>query len=178
MDVEIACITQRTDSVQLAEPQKHLLSPQHTNDSEAGMDLDGNIGPSKHFPSARRLVLDVHDGLPERGQDKDIGTHTWIGGRWSLAENPSSGDGTVLASGIENLPPTPTNDTHDVYAIFGMSDSHEDDPDDNEWLDNLSVRADTQSVILCDSEDEDDGETSEDDDEMLSGDEAVLAGDA
>lgn len=53
-------------------------------------------------------------------------------------------------------------------------DSHEDD--DSEWLDGASVRADTQSIIAGDSEDEDDGETGEDDDEMLSGDEAVMAG--
>jgi len=177
MDVEIVGITQRTDSVQLTEPQKHLLSPQHANDSDAGMDLDGDTDPSKRFPNARKPVLDVHNGLPKWGQGEDVGTHTRMGGRWSLAENPSSGDDTVLvASSIEHLPPTHTNDSHGIYAIFGAPGSHEDDPEDSEWLDSLSVRADTQSVILGDSEDEGDGGS--EDDEMLSGDEAVLAGNA
>jgi hypothetical protein len=179
MDVEIVCITQRTDSVQLAEPQKCLLSPQHANDSDAGMDLDGDTNPSKRFPNARKPVPDVHSGHPKWGQDEDIqvGTHARMGGRWSLAENPSSGGDTVLASGIEHSPPTHTDDSHNIYAVFGAPDSHEDDPEDSEWLDSLSVRADTQSITLGDSEDEGDGGTSEDD-EMLSGDEAVLAGDA
>jgi len=179
MDVEIACITQRTDSVQLAESQNHLLSPQHANDSDAGMDLDGDTDPFKRSLSACRPVLnsDIHNIMPKWGQNKDVGAHTQMGGRWSLDENPSSRDDAVLASSIEHIPPTLTNDSHDVLAVFGTPDSHEDDPDDSEWLDNLSVRADTQSIILGDSEDEDDGETSEDDDEMLSGDEAVLAGD-
>jgi hypothetical protein len=177
MDVEIVDITQRTDSVQLTEPQKHLLSPQHANDSDAGMDLDGDTDPFK-CSNARKPVLDVNHGLPKWGQDEDVGTHTRMGGRWRLAKNPSSGDDTVLAtSSIEHLPPTHTNDSHDIYAIFGAPNSHEDDPEDSEWLDSLSVRADTQSVILGDSEDEGDGGTSEDD-EMLSGDEAVLAGNA
>ena len=179
MDVEIVCITQRTDSVQLAEPQRHLVSQQHASDPDAGMDLDGDTDHSKRFPNARKRVPDVHNGLPKWGQDEDVqvGTHTRMGGRWSLAENPSSGDNTVLASGIEHLPSTHTNDSHGIYAIFGASDSHEDDPEDSEWLDSLSVCADTQSIILGDSEDEGDGGTSEDD-EMLSGDEAVLAGNA
>jgi hypothetical protein len=181
MDVEIACITQRTDSVQLTEPQNHLLSPQHANDPDAGMDLDGDTDPSKHFLIARRPVLgsldsDVHNVMPKWGQNKDVGAHTQMGGRWSLDENPSGGDDAVLTSSVEHIPPTLINDSHDVFAVFGTAAGPEDDPDDSEWLDSLSVRADTQSIILGDSEDEDDGEI-EDDDEMLSGDEAVLAGD-
>jgi hypothetical protein len=178
MEVEIASITQLTDSVQLAESQKDFLSPQHPNDSDSGMDLDGDTDHSKHFPNARRPELDVRDGIPKWFPDKSVGTHTQTVGGWNLAENPSSSDDTLLESGIGHLPPALTNDSREVYTIFETPDSHEDDLDDSEWLDNLSVRADTQSIILGDSEDEDEGETSEDDDEMLSGDEAVLAGDA
>jgi hypothetical protein len=178
MDVEIASITQLTDSVQLDESQ-NLLSPHHSNGSDAGMDLDGDTNPSKYFPSAHRPGLDVPNSIPkwdQEVQDKTGGTQTQTGSRWSLDENLASGDNVVLAGGIKHLPQSLADPSHDVYAIFRNLDNHEDDLDDSEWLDSASVRADTQSIIAGDSDEEDDGETGEDDDEMLSGDEAVLAG--
>lgn len=177
MDVEIRSITQLTDSVQLAEPQT-LLPRQHANDSDSGMDLDGNTDPSKHLKNDHGSRLDVLSGVPKWDQEKGIGTHTKMSGRWSLDENFASGggggDGAFLAGGIKSSRQGLVDTPHDVYAIFRNLDSHEDD--DSEWLDSASVRADTQSIIAGDSEDEDDGETGEDDDEMLSGDEAVMAG--
>src|SRR6266851_155260 len=178
MDVEIASITKLTDSVQLDESQ-NLLSPHHSNGSDARMDLDGDTNPSKYSPIAHRPGLDVPNSIPkwdQEVQDKTGGTHTQIGSRWSLDENLASGDNVVLAGGIKHLSQSLADPSHDVYAIFRNLDNHEDDLDDSEWLDSASVRADTQSIIAGDSDEEDDGETGEDDDEMLSGDEAVLAG--
>ena len=173
MDVEIRSITQLTDSVQLAEPQ-NLLPRQHANDSGSGMDLDGDTDPSKHLRNDHGSRLDVLSGVPKWDQEMGIGTHTQMSGRWSLDENFASGDGAFLAGGIKSSQQAVADNPHDVYAIFRNLDSHEDD--DSEWLDSASVRADTQSIIAGDSEDEDDGETGEDDDEMLSGDEDVMAG--
>jgi hypothetical protein len=177
MDVEIASITQLTNSVQLAEPS-NLLSPQLQNDSDAGMDLDGDNDPSRNFPSTRNSGIDVLlSGTPKWDQD-ETGTNIGIGDRWSTDfkyESLATGDETVLASRITRLPTAPASDSRDVLrAIFESLESHEDDADDSEWLDDASVRADTQSVIAGDSEEEYDGETGEDDDEMLSGDEVVL----
>jgi len=161
MDVEIASITQLTDSVQLAEQPK-LPSSQLENDSDAGMNLDGD-----------------NDDLDE------IDTHTRIvvGDKWSPGsehepEALATGDEAVLASRNTRSPPTSTlaSDSHVLHAIFESLESHDDDAEDSEWLDDVSVRADTQSVIAGDSEEEYDGETGEDDDEMLSGDEVILQG--
>jgi hypothetical protein len=76
---------------------------------------------------------------------------------------------------MTDLPTTLVRDTHDVLHTISLSVESQEDDTDSEWLDSASVRADTQSIIAGDSEDEYDGETGEDDDEMLSGDEAVLA---
>lgn len=179
MDVEIASITQLTNSVQLAEPP-NLLSPQLENDSDAGMDLDGDNDSSRNFPSTRNSGSDaLLSGIPKWDQD-EIGAHTRIGDRCSPDseyEALATGDEAVLASRIARLPTALASDSRDVlHAIFESMESHEDDADDSEWLDGVSVRADTQSIIAGDSEEEYDGETGEDDDEMLSGDEVVLQG--
>lgn len=175
MDIEIASITQLTDSVQLAEPQ-NFLPRQHANDSDARMELDGDTGTSKHLRNVHvsSSRVDVLNGVPKGGQEKGIGTHTQMSGRWCLDENLASGDEAFLAGGIKSSQQALVDNPHDIYAIFRNLDGHEDD--DSEWLDSASVRADTQSIIAGDSEDEDDRETGEDDDEMLSGDEAVMAG--
>lgn len=174
MDVEIASITQLTNSVQLAEPPNVLTSPQLENDPDAGMDLDGdNNDPSRNFPSTRNSRIGVLD-IPKWHQDK-IGTHTGIGdtGRWSPGSEYATGD----EARITRLPTAPTCDSRDVLCeIFGSTESHEDDADDSEWLDGASVCADTQSTIGGDSEEDDYGGTGEDDDKMLSGDEEVLQG--
>jgi hypothetical protein len=180
MDVEIASITQLTDSVQLAEPP-NSLSPQLENGSEAGMDLDGDNDPSRRFSSTRSSGIDVlRSDIPKWGQDEAVGTHSQTGDSWSPDseyEALATSDEAVLASRITLLPTAVVGDSRDVlHAIFESMESHEDDADDSEWLDGASVRADTQSIIAGDSEDEYDGETGEDDDEMLSGDEVVLAG--
>ena len=178
MDVEVASITQLTNSVQLAEPP-NLLSPQLENDSDAGMDLDGDNDPSRNF-SSRNLGIDVLlSDTPKWDQD-EVGTHTGIGDSWSPDseyEALETRDEAVLASRITRLPTALASDSHNVlHAIFESMESREDDADDSEWLDGVSVRADTQSIIADDSEEEYDGETGEDDDEMLSGDEVVLQG--
>ena len=173
MDVEITSIPQLTDSVQLAEPQ-NLLPRQHANDTGSRMDLDGDADPPKHLRNVHGSRLDVLGGVPKWDLEKSIDTHTQMSGRWSLDENLAVGDGSFLAGGIKPSQQALIDNPHDAYAIFRDLDGHEDD--DSEWLDNASVRADTQSIIAGDSEDEDDGETGEDDDEMLSGDEAVMAG--
>jgi len=173
MDIEIASITQLTDLVQLAEPQ-NLLPRQHANDSDARMELDGDTDPSKYLRNVHGSRVDVLDGVPKGGQEKGIGTHTQMSGRWCLDENLASGDEAFPAGGIKSSQQALVDNPHDIYAIFRNLDGHEDD--DSEWLDSASVRADTQSIIAGDSEDEDDGETGEDDEEMLSGDEAVMAG--
>jgi hypothetical protein len=180
MDVEIASITQRTDSVQLAIPPS-LLSPQLETDSDAGMDLDGDNNPSRRFSNSCGSGIDVlRSGIPKWGQDEAVGTHTQLGDSRSPDseyETLATSDEAVLASRITHLPTALVGDSRDVlHAIFESMEGHEDDADDSEWLDSASVRADTQSVIAGDSEDEYDGETGEDDDEMLSGDEVVLAG--
>lgn len=180
MDVEIAGITQLTNSVQLAEPQ-NLRSPQLENNSDTGMDLDADTNTSKHFPSNHGSGLGVLlNDTPKLGQVEDFGAHTQIGGSWGLSseyEGLGNGEDAILTSHIKLLSSAWVNDPHDVlHPIFENIGSQEDDPDDSEWLDSVSVRADTQSIIAGDSEDEYDGETGEDDDEMLSGDEAVLAG--
>jgi hypothetical protein len=178
MDVEIASITQLTNSVQLAEPP-NLLSPQLENNSDAGMDLDGDNDPSRNIPSRNSGIDVLLSGVPKWDQDK-IGTHTGIGDRWSPDseyEALATGDEGVLASRITSLPTALASNSRDVlHAIFESMESREDDPDDSEWLDGVSVRADTQSIIAGDSEEEYDGEMGEDDDEMLSGDEVVLHG--
>lgn len=181
MDVEIASITQLTNSVQLAEPP-NLLSPQPQlqNDSDAGMDLDGDNDPSRNFPSTLNSGIDVLlSDIPRWDQD-EIGTHAGIGDRWSPDSEYkalATGDEAVLASRITRLPTALASDSHGVlHAIFESMESHEDDADDSEWLDGASVRADTQSIFAGDSEEEYDGETGEDDDGMLSGDEVVLQG--
>jgi hypothetical protein len=188
MDVEIASITQLTNSVQLAEPPPNLLSPQLENDSEAGMDLDGDNDPSRNVPSTRNSGIDVSlsDIQKKKWDHQDeIGTHTGIdgdsdAGRWipdSGYAAPATGDGAVLASRITRLPTALAGDSRGVlHAMFEGIESHEDDADDSEWLDGASVRADTQSVFAGDSEEDDDGEMGEDDDVMLSGDEVVLQG--
>ncbi|KAF8483369.1 hypothetical protein DFH94DRAFT_679916 [Russula ochroleuca] len=155
MDVEIASITQLTNSVQLAEPP-NLHAPPLENDSDAGMDLDGENDPSKHFSSTRSSGIDVIlGGIPKWGQDAAVGTHTQMGDSWSSDSEyealATSGE-AVLASRITLLPTALVSDSRDVlHAIFESMENHEDDADDSEWLD------------------------SEDDDEMLSGDEVVLA---
>jgi hypothetical protein len=178
MDVEIASITQLTNSVQLAEPP-NLLSPQLENDSDAGMDLDGDNDPSRNFPGRNSRIDVLLSDVPKWDQD-EIGTHTGIGDRWnpdSEYEALATGDEAVLASRITRLPTALASDSRDVlHAIFESMENREDDADDSEWLDGVSVRADTQSIIAGDSEEEYDGETGEDDDEMLSGDEVVLRG--
>ena len=181
MDVEIASITQLTNSVQLAEPPKsHSPGSQLESDFDAGMDLDGDNDPSRHSSSTHSSGVDVLlGGIPKWGQDEAVGAHTQTGNSWSLEhEALATSDEVVFASHMTELPTTLVSDTRDVlHAIFESVEGHEDDAD-SEWLDSASVRADTQSVIAGDSEDEleYDGETGEDDDEMLSGDEAVLAG--
>jgi hypothetical protein len=161
MDVEVTNITQLTDSVKLAEPW-NLLSLQLENDSDAEMDL--NNGDGDH-PSKDIQVLVSGITSAKWDQDEEIAS-----------------DGTVLASRIPLLPPTAlaSDNSRDVpHVVFeGMPlavESHEDDSDadDSEWLDSASVRADTQSIIAGDSEDEYGGETGEDDNEILSGDEVV-----
>jgi hypothetical protein len=99
-----------------------------------------------------------------------------MGHSWSpVYEALATSDEVVLAGHMTDLPTTLVSDTRDVlHGIFESVEGHEEDGD-SEWLDSASVRADTQSIIAGDSEDEYDGETGEDDDEMLSGDEAVLA---
>lgn len=178
MDVEIASITQLTNSVQLAEPP-NVLSPQLETDSDAGMDLDGDNDPYRSFPGTRNSRIDVLlSGIPKWDQD-EVGTHTGIGDRSpdSEYEALASGDAAVLASRNTRLPTALASDPRDVlHTIFESMESHEDDADDSEWLDGVSVRADTQSIIAGDSEEEYDGETGDDDDEMLSGDEVVLQG--
>lgn len=173
MDVEIASITQLTDSVQLAEPQ-NILSPRLEKDPEAGMDLDCDCDSSRRFSRTHSPGIDVlRSGMPKWGQA--INTHSQMGD--SEYEAPGTSDEAVLANRITLLPTAPVGDSRGVlHAIFESMEGHEDDADDSEWLDSASVRADTQSVIADDSEDEYDGETGEDDDEMLSGDEVVLAG--
>ncbi|KAH9988013.1 hypothetical protein BJV77DRAFT_762352 [Russula vinacea] len=179
MDVEIASITQLTNSVQLAEPPNLHTQPLE-NDTDAGMDLDGENDPSRHFSSTRSSGIDViPGGISKWGQDEAVGTHNQMGDSWSPDseyEALATSDEAVLASRITLLPTALVSDSRDVLqAIFESMESHEDDADDSEWLDSASVRADTQSIIGGDSEDEYDGETGEDDDEMLSGDEVVLA---
>jgi hypothetical protein len=178
MDVEIASITQLTNSVQLAEPP-NVLSPQLENDSDTGMDLDGDNDPHRNFPSTRNSRIDVLlSGIPKWDQD-ETGTHTGIGDRSTDSEYEAlaTGDEAVLASRITRLPTALASEPRDVlHAIFESMESREDDADDSEWLDGVSVRADTQSIIAGDSEEEYDGETGDDDDEMLSGDEVVLQG--
>lgn len=86
MDVEIASITQLTNSVQLAEPPKSLSSgPQLETDSDAGMDLDGDNDPSsRHSSSTRSSGTDVLiGGIPKWGQDEAVGAHTQMGRSWS-----------------------------------------------------------------------------------------------
>ncbi len=180
MDVEIASITQLANSVQLTEPS-NLLSHQLENDSDAGMDLDGDNGPSRDFSSTRNSGIDVPlSGIPEWDQ-VEIGIPTRrIDDNWSADseyEALTTGDEAGLASQVTLSPTAPASDSHAVlHAIFENIGSHDDDADDSEWLDSASVCADTQSIITGDFKDESDGETGEDDDEMLSGDEAVLAG--
>jgi len=198
MDVEIASITQLTNSVQLAEPPNSLSeSPQLENDSDAsaGMDLDGDNDPSRNSPNTRNSGIDVlpSGGIPKWDHQGEIGgTHSTAGpgnvvvgdsDRWrpdSEYEALATGDDeAVLASRIKRLPTALAGDSPDVlHAIFESLESHreEDDGDDSEWLDGASVRADTQSVIAGDSDEDEDGEMGEDDDEMLSGDEVVLQG--
>lgn len=182
MDVEIASITQLTNSVQIAEPPKLLpSSPQLETDSTAGMDLDGDNDPSRHLSSTRGSGIDVlPSDIPKWGQDEAVSAHTQMGSSWSPGseyEALATSDEVVLATHMTHVPTTLVSDTRDgLHAIFESVESHEDDADDSEWLDSASVRADTQSIIGGDSEDEYDVETGEDDDEMLSGDEAVLAG--
>jgi hypothetical protein len=173
MDVEIASTTQLTDSAQLVKPQ-NLLPRQHANDTDSRMDLDGDTDSPKHLRNGHGSRLDVLGGVPKWDLEKSIGTLTQTSGRRSLDENLASGDGSFLAGGIKLSQQAPVGNPQDAYAIFGHLDGHEGD--DSEWLDSASIRADTQSIIAGDSEDEDDGETGEDDDEMLSGDEAVMAG--
>ena len=177
MDMEIASITQLTNSVQLAE-QPNLLSPQLEKDSDAGMDLDGDNDPSRNFPTTRNSGTDVRlSGIPKLDQD-EVDTQTRIGDRWSPVseyEGLATGDEAVLASRFTRSSTMFASDSHDVlHSIFDSMGGYEDDADDSEWLDSASVRADTQSIIAGDSEEEYDGETCEDDDEMLSGDEVVL----
>lgn len=179
MDVEIASITQLTNSVQLAEPPNSHTPPLE-NDTDAGMDLDGENDPSKHFSSARSSgTYVIPGGIPKWRQEEAVCTHNQMGDSWnpdSEYEALATSDEAVLASRITVLPTALVSDSRDVLqAIFESMENHEDDADDSEWLDSASVRADTQSIIGGDSEDED-GETGEDDDEMLSGDEVVLAG--
>lgn len=179
MDVEIASITQLTNSVQLAE-QPNLLSPQFENDSDAGMDLDGDNDLSRNVPTTLNSGTDVHlSGIRKLDQD-EVDTHSRIGDRRSPIseyEAHETGDEAVLASPFTRSPTIFASDPHDVlHSIFESMGGHEDDADDSEWLDSVSVRADTQSIIAGDSEEEYDGETGEDDDEMLSGDEVVLQG--
>ena len=173
MDVEIASTTQLTDSAELVRPQN--VSPrQHANDTDSRMDLDGDTDSPKRLRNVHGSKLDVLGGVLKWDLEKSIGTHTQTRGRRSLDENLASGDGSFLAGGIKLSQQALVDNPHDAYTVFGNLDGHEDD--DSEWLDSASVRADTQSIIAGDSEEEADGETGEDDDEMLSGDEAVIAG--
>ena len=181
MDVEIASITQLTNSVQLAEPPPpppppppNLLSPQLENDSDAaGMDLDGdndnddnnnnnnnNNDPSRDVPNARDTGI-----IPTRKKKKwdrdEIGTtHT---GRRMVGDSDAGGwspdsEYEVIVAGDGD------------GAVLESVESHEDDGDDSEeWLDGASVRADTQSIFGGDFDEDD-----EDDNEMLSGDEVFL----
>jgi len=175
MDVEVTNITQLTDSVQLTEP-RNLVSLQLENDSDAEMDLNGDGDPSRDIRVS---------GIPKWDQD-EIGTHTTtttriVGDTGSCPDSEyeahATGDGrTVLASRIPLLPTALASNSRDIpHVIFEGMESHEDDdPDDSEWLDSASVRADTQSIIGGDSEeDEYSGETGEDDNEIPSGDEVV-----
>jgi hypothetical protein len=143
------------------------------------MDLDGDNDPCRSFPGTRNSRTDVLlSGIPKWDQD-EVGTHTGIGVRSpdSEYEALATGDAAVLASRITRLPTALASDPRDVlHAIFESMESQEDDADDSEWLDGVSVRADTQSIIAGESEEEYDGETGDDDDEMLSGDEVVLQG--
>src|SRR6267154_4073157 len=120
MDVEIASITQLTNSVQLAEPP-NFLSPQLENDSDAGMDLDGDNDPSRNFPNRDSGIDVLLSGIPKWDQD-DIGTHTGIGDRWnpdSEYEALATGDEAVLANRITRLPTALASDSGDVlHAIF------------------------------------------------------------
>ncbi|KAI0292586.1 hypothetical protein BC826DRAFT_1018801 [Russula brevipes] len=121
------------------------------NDSDVGMDLDG---------------------------DEDVDTPARMGGGGGPDSESygaiTHGDEVVLASDTKLQSLALSNESHDVFrAVYGNTERHDDDPDDDEWLDSVSVRADTQSIIGGDSED---GETGEDDDEMLCVDEAILAG--
>src|SRR5712672_811332 len=174
MDVEIASITQLTDSVQLAE-SRNLLSPQLEHDPDTGMDLDGDTDTSKQFPSALSSKFDaLPNDVRKWGHDIDFGSHTEMGGSWNDSEIVRD-DEALLATPIRLLPPALANTTL-LQTMFGNIQSHEDDLDDSEWLDSASVRADTQSIIGGgNSEDEYDGESGNDD-EMLSEDDAVLTG--
>jgi hypothetical protein len=185
MDVEIASITQLTNSVQLAEPPPNSLSPQLENDSDAGMDLDGdNNDPSRNVLLSGGILKKKNN---VNWDQDEIGTHNAgiVGdsdaGRCSLDSEhealATGGDGAAaLAS--RRIPHSPTSLASDsrgvlLHAMFANMESHEDD-DDSEWLDGASVRADTQSVFAGDSEEDDDGEMREEEDEILSGDEAVV----
>ncbi|KAH9956153.1 hypothetical protein BC827DRAFT_1233115 [Russula dissimulans] len=174
MDVEIASITQLTNSVQLAEPQ-NLLSPLLENDTDTGMDLDGETDPSKHFPSVLSSKFEVlRSDTRKWGHDVDFGSHVEMGGSWNDAEYKAfvRHDETLLATHM-GLLPSALAKTSPLQTMFENIQSHEDDVDDSEWLDSASVRADTQSIIGGDSDDDYDGETGNDD-EMLSEDDAVL----
>jgi len=171
MDVEIASITQLTNSVQLAE-QPNSLSLQLENDPDARMDLDCDNDPSRGFSSTRNSEIHViPSAISEWDRDEVSRPTRRIGDSWS-ADCADCESYEALATGDEAGPnhithlPTASDSRDVLHAIFESMEGHEDDTDDSEWLDSASVRADTQSIIAGDTEDEYDGETGDDDDEM------------
>jgi hypothetical protein len=137
------------------------------------MDLDSETDTSKRSSSYHGSRLNIFD----QGVDTPA---RMGGGRGPDSESygaVTDGDEVVLASDTKLQSLAFSNESHDSHnvfrAVYENTERHDDDSDDEEWLDGVSVRADTQSIIGGDSED---GETGEDDDKMLCVDEAILAG--
>jgi hypothetical protein len=119
-----------------------LTRSQPENDSDVGMDLDGETDTSKRSSSYHGSRLNIFD----QGVDTPA---RMGGGRGPDSESYGAvthGDEVVLASDtkLQSLAfSNESHDSHDVFrAVYENTERHDDDSDDEEWLDGVSVRAD------------------------------------